>query len=137
MIDIIRRIRLEDYQPTASVEEFWHELMRRRQIDFEYLLQDRLGRGTNSVEETELDDFLRYHEDDIRKALKMYKEDNEDRDIVKTSPQYRDINWSVNFEITVDGKSVRFWDLKDTEKRFILDKIESDYYSGTFTGEEE
>lgn len=35
------------------------------------------------------------------------------RGSVKTSPQYRDINWSVTFEVTVNGESVDFSDLTD------------------------
>ena len=77
MIEIIRRISIENYEPPASAEDFWHEAMRRKPIEFEYLLQAYLGRDTNEIEEGELDDFIRFHEDDIRKELKMEEEEDE------------------------------------------------------------
>lgn len=45
---------------------------------------------------------------------------------------YKDINWSVDFEITVNGETVNFCDLPDTARDYILTCIENDYYSGTF-----
>ena len=45
---------------------------------------------------------------------------------------YRDINWAVNFEITVNGQEVSFSDLTETEQEIILERIKEDYYSGTF-----
>lgn len=44
----------------------------------------------------------------------------------------RDINWAVNFEITVNGQEVNFWDLKESEQEKILEDIKNDSYSGTF-----
>jgi hypothetical protein len=44
----------------------------------------------------------------------------------------RDINWSVNFEVTVNGMEVSFDELTDTEKEIILNCIKEDSYSGTF-----
>lgn len=55
----------------------------------------------------------------------------------KTEPQYRDINWGVTFEVTVNGESVGFSDLTDGEQKFILDRIAEDYYHGTFLGDTE
>ena len=43
--------------------------------------------------------------------------------------EMKDINWSVDFEITVNGKTCNFWDLSEA----ILDCIRNDSYSGTFT----
>ena len=60
-----------------------------------------------------------------------------DRDTAKMSPQYRDINWSVTFEVTVNGEAVDFSDLTEGEQRVILDLIAEDYYYGTFIGDEE
>lgn len=48
----------------------------------------------------------------------------------------RDINWSVEFEITLNGKEVNFWDLTEEEQQYILDEIFGDSYSGTFLGAE-
>ena len=45
---------------------------------------------------------------------------------------YKDINWAVNFEITLNGKTVKFEDLSESAKDFILEQIKEDYYSGTF-----
>ena len=77
MIEIIRRISIDNYSPPASAEEFWHEAMRRKPIEFEYLLQEHLGRDSNEIEESELDDFIRYEEAYIRQQLQMYKENDE------------------------------------------------------------
>ena len=44
----------------------------------------------------------------------------------------RDINWAVNFEVTVNGEEVSFVNLTDEEKEIILNRIKEDYYSGTF-----
>lgn len=45
----------------------------------------------------------------------------------------RDINWSVNFEITVNGEEKMFYELTETKQEFIVDHIRNNYYSGTFT----
>ena len=60
-----------------------------------------------------------------------------DRDTAKTSLQYRDINWSVTFEVTVNGEPVDFSDLTEGEQGLILNRIAEDYYHGTFLGDEE
>lgn len=44
--------------------------------------------------------------------------------------EYKDINWSVDFEITVNGKTAKFEDLSDDVKQMILKCIEGDFYSG-------
>ena len=44
----------------------------------------------------------------------------------------KDINWSVNFEVTINGEEVSFDELSENAKRTILDCIANDYYSGTF-----
>lgn len=44
----------------------------------------------------------------------------------------RDINWAVNFEVTVNGMEVSFDSLTDSEKEIILNCIKEDSYSGTF-----
>ena len=44
----------------------------------------------------------------------------------------KDINWSVNFEVTINGEEVSFDELSENAKRIILDCIANDYYSGTF-----
>lgn len=49
----------------------------------------------------------------------------------------RDINWDVDFNITVDGEDKRFWELTETEQDKILEDIRDDYYSGTFLGDDE
>lgn len=46
----------------------------------------------------------------------------------------RDINWAVNFEVTVNGMEVSFDELTDSEKETILNCIKEDSYSGTFEG---
>jgi hypothetical protein len=46
--------------------------------------------------------------------------------------EYKDINWSVDFEITVNGESMNFWDLTETAQETILEHIRNDSYSGTF-----
>lgn len=46
--------------------------------------------------------------------------------------EYKDINWSVNFEVTVNGETVNFTDLPDDAKQAILNFIAGDSYSGTF-----
>ena len=48
---------------------------------------------------------------------------------------YRDINWSVSFEITVNGEEKKFWDLTEWEQQEILNIIKGDSYSGTFLGD--
>lgn len=47
----------------------------------------------------------------------------------------RDINWSISFDITIDGEEVRFSDLTESEQKKILDDLADDYYYGTFTGD--
>ena len=49
----------------------------------------------------------------------------------------RDINWSISFDITIDGEEARFSDLTESEQKKILDDLAGDYYYGTFTGYEE
>lgn len=46
--------------------------------------------------------------------------------------KYRDITWSVDFFICVDGYEVHFSELSESEQEEILNKIKNDYYSGTF-----
>lgn len=46
--------------------------------------------------------------------------------------EYKDINWSIDFEVTVNGETVNFSDLSDCAKEYILACIENDSYSGTF-----
>ena len=50
----------------------------------------------------------------------------------KNQDEVRDINWSVSFDITVNGKSVNFDELTESEQEQILSLIKEDYYSGTF-----
>lgn len=38
--------------------------------------------------------------------------------------------WSVKFEITLDGKRVRFWELSEATQQHILQSIREDIYSG-------
>ena len=47
----------------------------------------------------------------------------------------RDINWSISFDITIDGEEARFSDLTESEQKKILDDLAGDYYYGTFTGD--
>ena len=49
-----------------------------------------------------------------------------------TTNDCRDINWAVNFEVTVNGVEVSFDSLTDEEKENILNCIKEDSYSGTF-----
>ena len=46
--------------------------------------------------------------------------------------EYRDINWDVTFNVTVNGKEVSFDKLTETEQEIILQCIKNDSYSGTF-----
>ena len=46
--------------------------------------------------------------------------------------EYRDINWDVTFNVTVNGKEVSFDELTESEKETILQCIKDDSYSGTF-----
>ena len=46
--------------------------------------------------------------------------------------EYRDVNWSVEFEITVNGETVQFDELTEAEQTQILEAIAGDSYSGTF-----
>ena len=43
------------------------------------------------------------------------------------------IDWSVSFDITVDGEEKSFWELPEDVQEEILRCIEQDSYSGTFT----
>lgn len=47
----------------------------------------------------------------------------------------RDINWSISFDITIDGEEARFSDLTESEQKKILDDLAGDYYYGIFTGD--
>ena len=49
----------------------------------------------------------------------------------------RDINWSVDFCITINSEEKSFEDLTDNEKEYILKCIKDDSYAGTFLGDEE
>ena len=49
----------------------------------------------------------------------------------------RDINWSISFDITINGVEARFSDLTELEQKKILDDLADDYYYGTFLGDEE
>ena len=45
---------------------------------------------------------------------------------------YKDVNWTVNFDITVNGENM-FWDnLDDVAKEKILNDIKEGFYGGTF-----
>ena len=44
----------------------------------------------------------------------------------------KDVNWSVNFEITINGEEAKFEDLSEIAQEYILDCIKNDSYSGTF-----
>ena len=44
----------------------------------------------------------------------------------------RDINWSVDFCVSLNGYEVHFSELTEAEKERILENIKADYYSGTF-----
>jgi hypothetical protein len=46
---------------------------------------------------------------------------------------YKDITWSVDFEITVDGEEKNFWELSEAAQEYIISCIAGDSYSGTFT----
>ena len=37
--------------------------------------------------------------------------------------------WNVKFDITLDGESVRFWDLSEVSQEHILKLISEDFYS--------
>lgn len=43
-----------------------------------------------------------------------------------------DINWSVTFEITINGEEARFDELPEHIQRHITDQIYNDYYSGEY-----
>lgn len=49
-----------------------------------------------------------------------------------TTNECRDITWSVDFSICVNGCEVHFSDLTETEQDIILEAIRNDSYSGTF-----
>ena len=44
----------------------------------------------------------------------------------------RDITWSVDFCVFVNGYEVHFSELTEDEQEKILNDIKNDYYSGTF-----
>ena len=44
----------------------------------------------------------------------------------------KDIDWSVEFDLSMDGCDVTFWDLPKTAQEEILSCIAGDSYSGTF-----
>lgn len=44
----------------------------------------------------------------------------------------RDITWSVDFCVYVNGYPVHFSELTEVEQEKILDDIKNDYFSGTF-----
>jgi hypothetical protein len=44
----------------------------------------------------------------------------------------RDITWSVDFCVCVNGCEVHFSELTEDEQEKILNDIKNDYYSGTF-----
>lgn len=46
--------------------------------------------------------------------------------------EQRDITWSVDFCVCVNGYEVHFSDLTEEEQEVILESIRNDYYSGTF-----
>jgi hypothetical protein len=46
--------------------------------------------------------------------------------------EYRDINWTVNFDITVNGENMFFDNLNETEQEKILADIKEGFYGGTF-----
>ena len=46
--------------------------------------------------------------------------------------EQRDITWSVDFCVYVNGYEVHFSDLTEVEQEEILESIRNDYYSGTF-----
>lgn len=48
----------------------------------------------------------------------------------------RDINWGISFDITINGEEANFSDLTESEQKKILDDLASDYYYGTFLGDE-
>ena len=48
----------------------------------------------------------------------------------------RDINWSISFDITINGKESSFSDLTESEQKKILDDLAEDFYYGTFIEEE-
>ena len=47
--------------------------------------------------------------------------------------EVRDITWSVDFTICVNGEEVHFSELTESEKQEILEEISCNYYSGTFS----
>lgn len=49
----------------------------------------------------------------------------------------RDINWSISFDITINGEEASFSDLTESEQKKILDDLVEDFYYGTFIGEED
>lgn len=50
--------------------------------------------------------------------------------------EVRDINWSVHFEITINGESKEFWELTEEEIELITNAIKEDSYSGTFVNQQ-
>lgn len=49
----------------------------------------------------------------------------------------RDINWSVDFCVSVNGYEARFSDLTENEQAKILEDIRNDFSYGTFIGDED
>ena len=47
--------------------------------------------------------------------------------------EVRDITWSVDFCVCVNGYEVHFSELTESEKQEILEEISCNYYSGTFS----
>lgn len=46
--------------------------------------------------------------------------------------EMKDITWSANFEICINGESANWSDLSETAKAVILDCIKNGSYSGMF-----
>ena len=46
--------------------------------------------------------------------------------------EMKDITWSANFEICINGESANWSDLSETAQATILDCIKNDSYSGMF-----
>jgi hypothetical protein len=46
--------------------------------------------------------------------------------------EYRDISWSISFEVCINGEEARFFeDLTEDEQQEILKRIEEGYYHGS------
>lgn len=57
-------------------------------------------------------------------------------DYNKSLSEYRDIDWGVNFSITINGEEASWDDLSDNEREKILEDIKEDYVYGNFLGNE-